>query len=369
MNSFDLEDSPLSRSDYEVVNDTNEESGVVTISEPLENDYDDQNGNEEEENYCSVEEIDQCEDMEILRDSIEELGAAASADQKEEGAGDDQQYGRTGEASVKRTKKRSNSNASLVVELKRDRKGRTLEGYVTSGFQSKAFREKIHKKKFSKPQQLKSEKVKEGKQAGITVVGNGTAGGSNQRRSGRRSRTLSEKVQPKTLSSPPAVMTEAMTKAKEKQWNELENSLISSYFKKKAAFAAVSSVSLPRKLPEGHAELTNLSTAISTSVNHYTSLLLPSDWNDKSSALALIGWICKVYWDGEDQWYYARILNYDFNCHRYYVRKKESSFVFRACFLLLLLCFSCLFVSPRCLRFIILKTALRNGLILRQNKC
>jgi hypothetical protein len=327
MNSFDSEDPQQSSVDDEVVGDTYEENKMVapTISEP-DGENGDDHENEEEENYDSDEDIinAQCEDMEILRDSSEELVETELLMQNEQGcdAEDQQNEERTIE---KRKKGRSNVTGNIVFESKRDRKSRTLEGYVTSGFQSKAFREKIHKKRSLKQQQLKMnglEKAKEEtKKIAASAVTTSTVSSSSQRRSGRRARTPSEKLQPKLLSASQPVVTEAMTKAKEKQLNEQEDSLISSFFKRKAASTTASTVSLPRKLPEGHTNLNNLSTAITTSMNHNTSLLLPSDWKDNTSPLALIGWICKVYWDGEEQWYYARILNYDFNYHRYYVRK------------------------------------------------
>ena len=41
------------------------------------------------------------------------------------------------------------------------------------------------------------------------------------------------------------------------------------------------------------------------------------DWNQ--NAAKLIGATCKIYWDGEDEWFYARILNYDSHSDRHFV--------------------------------------------------
>jgi hypothetical protein len=72
----------------------------------------------------------------------------------------------------------------------------------------------------------------------------------------------------------------------------------------------------PRKqLPEGAVELPNLETAIKRGVKESSTTLL--DWS--SPKAKMIGFTCKVYWDGEDTWFYARILNYDSFYDRHYV--------------------------------------------------
>ena len=72
----------------------------------------------------------------------------------------------------------------------------------------------------------------------------------------------------------------------------------------------------PRKeLPEGAVELPSLEAAIKRGVKESSTLLL--DW--ASPKAKMIGYSCKVYWDGEDTWFYARILNYDSFYDRHYV--------------------------------------------------
>ena len=55
--------------------------------------------------------------------------------------------------------------------------------------------------------------------------------------------------------------------------------------------------------------------AIQVSVQTCSAPLV--DWNQ--NAAKLIGATCKIYWDGEDEWFYARILNYDRQSDRHYV--------------------------------------------------
>lgn len=72
----------------------------------------------------------------------------------------------------------------------------------------------------------------------------------------------------------------------------------------------------PRKvLPEGAVELEDMETAIKRGVKETSTLLL--DWSCRKAKM--IGSLCKVYWDGEDTWFYARILNYDSYYDRHYV--------------------------------------------------
>ena len=72
----------------------------------------------------------------------------------------------------------------------------------------------------------------------------------------------------------------------------------------------------PRKvLPEGAVELPDLETAVKRGVKECSTLLL--EW--ASPKAKMIGCLCKVYWDGEDTWFYARILNYDSFYDRHYV--------------------------------------------------
>jgi hypothetical protein len=49
-----------------------------------------------------------------------------------------------------------------------------------------------------------------------------------------------------------------------------------------------------------------------------TSLMELLDWD--MPEVKKIGALCKVYWDGEDSWFDARILNYDKRSNKHYVR-------------------------------------------------
>lgn len=73
----------------------------------------------------------------------------------------------------------------------------------------------------------------------------------------------------------------------------------------------------------------DIETAIKRGVKESSTLLL--DW--ASPKAKMIGFLCKVYWDGEDTWFYARILNYDSFYDRHYVsvcaqRKTTEMFYF-----------------------------------------
>jgi hypothetical protein len=50
-----------------------------------------------------------------------------------------------------------------------------------------------------------------------------------------------------------------------------------------------------------------------------TSLMELLDWD--TPEVKKIGALCKVYWDGEDNWFDARILNYDKRNNKHYVRQ------------------------------------------------
>lgn len=68
-------------------------------------------------------------------------------------------------------------------------------------------------------------------------------------------------------------------------------------------------------LPEGAVEIPDIKTATRRGVKECSTLLL--DWT--SPKAKMIGGLCKVYWDGENTWFYARILNYDSYYDRHYV--------------------------------------------------
>ena len=72
---------------------------------------------------------------------------------------------------------------------------------------------------------------------------------------------------------------------------------------------------IPSPLPVGPSKPMEMSAAIKKGVKECSTLLL--DWT--KPAARLVGSICKVFWDGENEWFYARILNYDSVHNRHYV--------------------------------------------------
>ena len=68
-------------------------------------------------------------------------------------------------------------------------------------------------------------------------------------------------------------------------------------------------------LPVGPSKPMEMSAAIKKGVKECSKLLL--DWS--KPAAKLVGSLCKVFWDGENQWFYARILNYDCGFNQHYV--------------------------------------------------
>jgi len=79
---------------------------------------------------------------------------------------------------------------------------------------------------------------------------------------------------------------------------------------------ALKRLAKPKKtLPEGPNEVSDLEAAIKRGVRECSTLLV--DWS--SVPAKAIGSLCKVYWDGEDSWFYARVLNYDCHYRRYFV--------------------------------------------------
>ena len=84
-------------------------------------------------------------------------------------------------------------------------------------------------------------------------------------------------------------------------------------------FVTSSSAFKPRQqklcMESGTTDPMTIMEAIQVSVQTCSTPLV--DWNQ--SAAKLIGATCKIYWDGEDEWFYARILNYDRQRDRHFV--------------------------------------------------
>jgi hypothetical protein len=97
---------------------------------------------------------------------------------------------------------------------------------------------------------------------------------------------------------------------KEKALDEQEERFIGTALRKKPVNSQQKKV-----LPGGQMELPTLNEAMNQSFLDISTPLC--DWS--TQAAKYIGCICKVYWDGEDEWYYSRILNYDPYHKKHYV--------------------------------------------------
>jgi hypothetical protein len=102
---------------------------------------------------------------------------------------------------------------------------------------------------------------------------------------------------------------------KDKQLNEIEESVISLAQKRRNSSTPIMFT------PDGPSELPDQISALKKSVSENACLLL--DWTTIEAKM--VGSLCKVFWDGEDTWFYARILNYDENRRLHYVRLFCSS--------------------------------------------
>ena len=70
--------------------------------------------------------------------------------------------------------------------------------------------------------------------------------------------------------------------------------------------------SKPSKLVE---EVKDMQSAIQLSAQDSCSLL--HDWESQESKC--VGCFCRVYWDGDKEWYEARIVNYDSNARKHFL--------------------------------------------------
>jgi hypothetical protein len=114
----------------------------------------------------------------------------------------------------------------------------------------------------------------------------------------------------KTKLQPLVVIKEPSLSIKEKEQLQIEEEFI------KASQEHLSkSQNVIYALPVGPSKPMEMSAAIKKGVKECSKLLL--DWS--KPAAKLVGSLCKVYWDGENQWFYARILNYDCGFNQHYV--------------------------------------------------
>ncbi|KAJ1413177.1 hypothetical protein B484DRAFT_402104 [Ochromonadaceae sp. CCMP2298] len=70
-----------------------------------------------------------------------------------------------------------------------------------------------------------------------------------------------------------------------------------------------------RMLPEGQVTVEDMQTAVRRSFKETTTPLL--DWS--SPKCKMIGGNSKIWWDGDNKWFYARILNYDSFYDKHYI--------------------------------------------------
>lgn len=94
-----------------------------------------------------------------------------------------------------------------------------------------------------------------------------------------------------------------------------EDKLMEKALQIRGSFAQMQKSRVPRPLPDATEEHPDLATAVKRGVKDSNTLLL--DWNSVSAKR--IGVCCKVFWDGDNRWFYGRILNYDSIYDKYYV--------------------------------------------------
>ena len=131
----------------------------------------------------------------------------------------------------------------------------------------------------------------------------------------KRSKGSTVTVQRKTKAPIVVIVKEPALSAKEKEQLEIEENFI---FACREHHPKCRSIAPP--LPEGPSKPMEMSAAIKKGVKECGKLLL--DWN--KPAAKLVGSICKVYWDGDNEWFYGRILNYDCGANRHYVSQSNS---------------------------------------------
>jgi hypothetical protein len=122
-------------------------------------------------------------------------------------------------------------------------------------------------------------------------------------------------AQRKTKAPVVVIVKEPPLSAKEKEQLEIEEKFIATC---REHHPKCRNIAPP--LPEGPSKPMEMSAAIKKGVKECNNLLL--DWN--KPAAKLVGSICKVYWDGDNEWFYGRILNYDCGSNRHYVSQLYS---------------------------------------------
>jgi hypothetical protein len=111
------------------------------------------------------------------------------------------------------------------------------------------------------------------------------------------------KIESSTASKPPTKHNRAL--------EALEERII-----RDAARSEKSNVVLKKLLPTEPMDIAGMQMALSASVEQCSTVIL--DWSTPEAKQ--VGSKCKVYWDGEGLWFYARVLNYDSYHDRHFVR-------------------------------------------------
>ena len=126
----------------------------------------------------------------------------------------------------------------------------------------------------------------------------------------KKSKSSSATVQKKSKPAATPIVKEPAFSVREKEQVRIEEEFVAAHKE---------SHSKPRHtitpLPIGPSKPMDMSSAIKKGVKECSTLLL--DWTTPPAKL--VGAICKVFWDGENEWFYGRILNYDSGFKRHYV--------------------------------------------------
>ena len=183
-----------------------------------------------------------------------------------------------------------------IVNTKRQRKASTL--YDNEFDPTKSSIRQSHFQQKCKPAGSKKRSVEES--GGKSADSNGAASSSS-------SGGTKEPKKNKQNGNVSASQTIVVIPAREREQQSIEEDFMRNN-KEKMGHKRV-------PMPIGASDPLEFPAAIKKSVKDCSSLLL--DWNQ--NAAKLIGATCKVFWDGDDEWFYARILNYDQRYDRHFV--------------------------------------------------
>jgi hypothetical protein len=161
------------------------------------------------------------------------------------------------------------------------------------------------KRKSSQMSKLNEDYVLDDK-AITQATSNWNKGWNKRKRAFVASKSVSKPVAVPFVLPKPKVKPVVIKPPNAKQREEIlrEDALLSDY---EARLSRLIPVQYIYKLREKPCKVSGVSEAIAIGLRE--SNTLPLDWTDPQ--VRLIGRGCKVYWDGDDAWYYARIVHYD----------------------------------------------------------